>query len=144
MTYRYFTGTPLWPFGFGLSYGHFEFLGAPNATIHTTVADARTQPLCFEVVVTNSGMLSDVVVLAFIHSDHADATPNPKLANFTRESSLGGRRAVQLCVGGALPLVDDNGRARILPGEYRVTAGVEGGVGGSGAGSRVGTIVVKS
>ena len=143
MTYRYYTGTPLWPFGFGLSYAAFEFSSAPNATLHTTVASAPTHPLCFVVTVSNAGMPSDVVVLAFIHSDHPDATPNPKLANFVRESSLSGRRDVQLCVGVALPLVDDDGRSRILPGEYRVTVGAEGGVGGSGAGSKIGTIVVQ-
>ena len=55
----------------------------------------------------------------------------------------GETRAVRLCVGpDALPLVDDAGKARVLPGEYAVSAGVAGGVGGGGAGEVVGTIFV--
>ena len=145
VTYRYFDGTPLWPFGFGLSYTNFSFSGDKAATLHTTVAKAVTTPLCFSVLVTNSGaMASDVVVLGFVKSGHADAPRNPKLCDFVRESAIqpGAQREVQLCVGAALPLVDDAGNARVLAGEYSVTVGVEGGVGGAGAGSVVGTLVV--
>eukprot|EP00911_Craspedida_sp_UC1_P002879 UC1_evm1s2107 len=52
ITHRYFTGTPLWPFGFGMSYGNFIFASAahpaPVPVITTTVAHAETTPLCFE------------------------------------------------------------------------------------------------
>ena len=57
--------------------------------------------------------------------------------------SAGEQRAVKLCVGQALPLVDDNGKERILSGEYRVIVGVKGGVGGAGAGSVIGKIIVS-
>ena len=164
VTYRYFEGTPLWPFGFGLSYAAV-FFKAKNgsAVIHSIVAVPDYEHLCFEVYVTNVGsgvvdagagagagvgMAVDVVVLAFISSDHSDAPRNPKLADFGREDAIrvGEQRTVLVCIGPdySLPLVSDDGKERVLPGEYGVTVGVKGGVGGDGAGSLVGTIVVHA
>ena len=160
VTYRYFDGTPLWPFGFGLSYAPLSFRGDATATLHTTVATALAKPLCFGVNVSNTGgragagagaattgVASDVVVLGFVKSSHPDAPRNGKLCDFARERAVqpGETRTVKLCVGpDALPLVDDAGKTRVLPGEYTVSAGVAGGVGGAGAGSQVGTIVVAA
>jgi len=146
VTYRYFTGKPLWPFGFGLSYTDFSFSGDDTAVVHTTVAAAKSASLCFSVHVKNAagGMPSDVVVLGFIKSDHADAPPNPKLCDFVREAAVrpAEQREVKLCVGAALPLVSEAGEERVLPGEYVITVGVKGGVGGVGAGSVVGKLNV--
>ena len=145
VTYRYFDGTPLWRFGFGLSYTEFSFHGDTAATVHTTVAQAATASLCFSAQVKNTGsMTSDVVLLGFVQSAHADAPRNPKLCDFVRQAAIapGAQRKVELCVGAALALVDDAGNERVLPGEYIVTVGVKGGVGGVGAGSVVGTLLV--
>jgi hypothetical protein len=92
---------------------------------------------------------SDVVVLSFIGSDHPDAPRNPKLCDFAREGGVkpGEEREVRLCVdalGSALALVNDKGEQRVLPGEYTITAGVQGGVGGAGAGSVIGKVVVAA
>ena len=66
-----------------------------------------------------------------------------RAAHVDTRSEPGETRAVRLCVGpDALPLVDDAGKARVLPGEYTVSAGVAGGVGGAGAGGVIGTIVI--
>ena len=111
-----------------------------------SVDAAHHQHLCFAVTVLNTaGMVTDVVVLGFIESSHPEAPPNSKLAAFERESRLevGDQRVVQLCVGSALPLVDENGIENILEGSYRVLAGVKGGIGGDGAGATIGTIVVR-
>ena len=106
------------------------------------------KPLCFNVSITNTGLSSfkkpsDVVVLAFLKSDHVDA-PIAKLGDFKRLSKIqvGETRSVSLCVEKRIPLVNEHGEERILPGNYTVSAGVKGGVGGSGAGTTIGTIVL--
>jgi len=145
VTYRYFEGTPLWPFGFGLSYGDVVFSGDAAAVVHTSVGAVGSQPVCFNVTVHNRGGLrTDVAVLAFVESDHADAPRNSKLADFVRESAVevGEWRKVQLCVDKALPLVDAQGLECVLEGEYRVIVGVKDGVGGAGAGTLMGTVIV--
>jgi hypothetical protein len=152
VTYRYFDGVPLWPMGHGLSYAEFTFSGDAAATLHTTVATAERQPLCFSATVTNAvhaAMASDVVLLAFIGSKLPDAPRNPKLCDFQREAAVrpGEARAVKLCVdslGAALALVDARGEQRVVPGEYTVTVGVRGGVGGAGAGSVIGKVIVAA
>lgn len=151
VTYRYFEGTPLWPFGFGLAYTNFLFTGNASAAIHTTVAKAESQPLCFKTQVKNSGghVTQDVVLLGFIGSDHTDAPRNPKLCDFTREAAVrpNEQREVSLCVdslGPALALVNDVGEQHVLPGKYTITVGVKGGIGGAGAGSVIGTVVVEA
>ena len=105
-----------------------------------------------EVGVTNTGKGSwtfDVVVLGFITSGHADQAVNPKLFDFVRVGSVRPheQRAVKLCVnaiGETLALVNDDGLQRVLPGKYVLSAGVKGAVGGSGAGSQVGTVFVSA
>jgi len=152
VTYRYFEGEPLWPFGFGLSYADFAFAGDAGATLHTTVAAAESAPLCFHMSVTNTGaaaVTADVVVLGFISSSLPDAPRNPKLCDFAREAAVapGEKRGVKLCVGAlgaALALVDDAGVQRVLPGSYTITAGVKGAVGGAGAGAVIGTLIVSA
>ena len=147
ITYRYFDGTPLWPFGFGMSYANLLFSGNASAVVHTTVKAAASEPLCLAVtVIHQGGPVSDVVLMGFISSDHTDAPRNGKLCDFAREGAIepGQRRTVHLCVGKALPLVDEHGHERVLTGEYTVRAGVSGGVGGAGAGSVVGKVIVSA
>ena len=50
-TYRYFAGTPLYPFGYGLSYTKFAYSGLklPSQSIKAG------EPLVVEATVTNTG-----------------------------------------------------------------------------------------
>jgi beta-glucosidase len=161
VTYRYFQGEPLWPFGHGVSYGHFEFEpAAPDAILKTTVSTSSDNPLCFNVTVNaaKGGMVSDVVVLGFLQPQHQSAIdsitkklPNPQLCDFTRLAAVapGTERKVSLCVDGlgpGLQHVSEDGSKTVLPGEYVMTVGVKskGSVGGSGAGAVIGKVLVSA
>jgi beta-glucosidase len=80
-TYRYFTGTPLWPFGYGLSYTSFSYRGLklPNAPVHAG------SPVRASVEVTNSGKIAgdEVVQLYLSFPDRAGA-PIRALRGFRR------------------------------------------------------------
>jgi beta-glucosidase len=165
VTYRYFQGQPLWPFGFGMSYGVFEFKPtAPNAILKTNVSTAssshRNDALCFSVTVSaaEGGLESDVAVLGFLQPQHQSAIdvitkklPNPQLCDFTRLAAVkpGSERKVSLCVDGlgpGLEHVSEDGSKTVLPGEYVMTVGVksEGNVGGTGAGAVIGRVLVSA
>lgn len=73
-TYRYFIGTPLYPFGYGLSYTTFAY------------SDASLLGDILSVTVKNTGAMDgDEVVQAYIHADGSpEAAPNGKLCAFRR------------------------------------------------------------
>ncbi len=165
VTYRYFQGKPLWPFGFGMSYGAFEFKPAvPDAILKTTVSalssPGKNDALCFNVTVSaaKDGLESDVAVLGFLQPQHQSAIdvvtkklPNPQLCDFTRLAAVkpGDKQQVSLCVDGlgpGLQHVSEDGSKTVLPGEYVMTVGVksEGSVGGAGAGAVIGRVVVSA
>merc|ERR1712039_534636 len=67
-TYRYFTGEPLWPFGFGLSYTDFKLrvLSGPAARVPQHAGGAGKDYAELQLEVENVGtMAGDEVVLAF-------------------------------------------------------------------------------
>jgi beta-glucosidase len=73
-TYRYFTGTPLYPFGYGLSYTRFAY---EKAQVHSDVLTVTLR--------NAGGMDGDEVVQIYIHADDSPyKTPNPKLCAFKR------------------------------------------------------------
>ncbi len=73
-TYRYFTGKPLYPFGFGLSYTSFAY---ENPVVNDDV---------LTVTLRNTGNVdADEVVQVYIQAvSSKDATPNPRLCAFKR------------------------------------------------------------
>ena len=73
-TYRYYTGTPLYPFGYGLSYA--------DMTLSDLVADRERA----EVTVTNrSAFAAEEVVELYMKDEKSpDAPPNPVLCGFRR------------------------------------------------------------
>ena len=80
-TYRYFTGTPLWPFGSGLSYTTFSYRGLtlPKAPFK---AD---QPIQAAVTVTNSGQTAgDEVVQLYLSFPDVAGAPVRALRGFRR------------------------------------------------------------
>ena len=80
-TYRYFTGTPLWPFGYGLSYTSFSYgdLALPKAPIRAG------QPIHASVKVTNSGAAAgDEVVQLYLEFPDVPGAPLRALRGFRR------------------------------------------------------------
>ena len=80
-TYRYFEGTPLYPFGYGLSYSKFSYSGL------TLPADAvkAGDPLTAEVTVTNSSnRAGDEVAQLYLTFPAAPGAPLRALRGFQR------------------------------------------------------------
>jgi beta-glucosidase len=80
-TYRYFRGTPLWPFGYGLSYTTFQYgrLSLPSAPVKAGA------PLHASVTVTNSGRLAgDEVVQLYLSFPDVPGAPIRALRGFKR------------------------------------------------------------
>ncbi len=79
-TYRYFTGKPLWGFGYGLSYTKFKY-GPVKLSTETLKAG---EPLTATVMVTNAGTVAgDEVVEAYVKTPQADG-PIHSLIGFER------------------------------------------------------------
>lgn len=72
-TYRYYTGKPLYPFGYGLTYG--------DTQVRSVSSDGRQA----RVKAVNCGAATEDVVQLYIHDALSpDAAPNPKLCGFQR------------------------------------------------------------
>jgi len=135
VTYMWYTGTPLWTFGWGLSYTTFNYSWSavqPHRSLTHQRYSARKvgtgkQVIMYNVTVTNTGRRSsDTTVLGFLSSQsHSDA-PIRKLFGFARirDLSPGESAWVLLTVPRqVLALVDDQGRQAIRPGHYAVNIG---------------------
>src|SRR6202000_3259434 len=66
-TYRYYTGSPEWGFGFGLSYSKFTYGPVMLPSNKLQAAEAAAAPLIAKVSVTNASPLAgDEVVEAYL------------------------------------------------------------------------------
>eukprot|EP00944_MAST-04C_sp_MAST-4C-sp1_P007923 g7923.t1 len=143
ITYKYYTGKPLWDFGFGLSYTKFSFK-VVSSTRLVVSTDAIFQhgsiyfqsggtvksPAAYDVNVTNTGTFdSECSVLGFVSSDHEDAPINKELFDFARVGPLqpGESTIVHLSLpASVLSIVNKDGEEYILPGNYNIEFGVKG------------------
>lgn len=157
ITYQHYRGTPLWEFGFGLSYTTFEFTWANNtdrgneqhtrATTHAVASGKK--PLAYKVTVRNTGKrASAVAVLAFIHIDDA-TSPSPsaplrELFNFTRVwLEEGASRTLEFTLGvDILSSTDNHGTQAVRPGRYTVAIGGMGRAGSEDDGAATTTLVL--
>ena len=120
-TYRYYTGKPLWGFGYGLSYTSFKYGPVKLSAAQLKAGD----PLTAVVTVSNAGgVTGDEVVQAYLKTPQKDA-PIHSLVAFERIAvAPGASRDVVLKIDPRqLSSVDEAGNRSILPGEYMLTIG---------------------
>jgi beta-glucosidase len=138
-TYRYFTGKPLYPFGYGLSYTTFSYtdLTLPKAAINAG------DPLTAEVTITNTGKREgDEVAQLYLSFPSVPGAPQRALRGFKRvHLNPGESRKVRFELKDRdLHMVSDAGEPIIAAGAYTVTIG--GGQPNTGAPVATGTFQV--
>ena len=127
-TYRYATWEPLYPFGFGLSYTRFLY-----RDLAVTPSKVPAGENCaVRLVVTNAGAVwGEEVVQLYLGALAAGDLETPveaplwSLVAFQRVALAPGEsRAVAFSVTPEMMmLVDDDGRAVLEPGQFRLVAG---------------------
>lgn len=121
-TYRYFTGEPLYPFGYGLSYSTFEYSGMKFSNPQLQAGS----PLDIEVDVKNTSKREgDEVVQAYISFPKVAGAPLKALRGFTRVHLNGGEsKHVKLTLGPRdLSYVNEAGDRLVAAGDYLITVG---------------------
>jgi beta-glucosidase len=120
-TYRYYSGKPLWGFGYGLSYSAFHY---GPLKLSTTAVPAG-QPLTATATVTNtSDLAGDEVVEAYLKTPQKDG-PIHSLVAFQRvHLDAGEKRDVSLELSPrSLSAVGKDGQRSILSGVYHLSVG---------------------
>jgi beta-glucosidase len=121
-TYRYFTGSAIYPFGFGLSYSKFTY-----APLTLTPAGGGPQlGLSVSTEVLNSDTRAGAeVAQLYLNFPDAPGTPRVALRGFLRVSlNPGERRKVEFDLSSRdLSSVTENGSREVIPGAYRVSIG---------------------
>ncbi|HEY1806638.1 MAG TPA: glycoside hydrolase family 3 C-terminal domain-containing protein [Terracidiphilus sp.] len=139
-TYRYFTGTPLYSFGYGLSYTKFAYSGL---TVPTDAVEAG-KAAEFEATVTNTGSRAgDEVAELYLKFPNVAGAPRVALRGFKRvhlEPGASTKVHFQLDPR-ALSMVTDLGVPTVADGQYTVSVG--GGQPDTGAPVVTGTFNVK-
>ena len=145
-TYKWYTGSPVYAYGYGLHYTTFElsWASAPSKTyniqelISKSGASLSQAPFLdsaafdtFSVHVRNTGhTISDYITLAFVSGEFGPKPfPNKQLVSYTRLSGVepGKTSVASLPVTiGSLARADEQGNQWLYPGEYKITIDVPG------------------
>jgi beta-glucosidase len=129
-TYRYFEGTPLYPFGYGLSYTTFSYSGLSGPA----EAVAAGNPAGFDVTVTNTGSKAgDEVAQLYLEFPKVAGAPLKALRGFQRvHLEAGASQKVHFELKPRdLSMVTEAGEPMVAEGQYNVSVG--GGQPGTGA-----------
>lgn len=130
-TYRFYTGEPLWHFGFGLSYSTFSLQEDPAVSrqnMSLPAAYAKEVAPTYKVKVRNTGRFTaDEVVQAYfepanVKLTHTAPLPRRQLFDFQRvKLAPGDSIVVPIQVNSAsLVLADAKGNLVSAPGEYNI------------------------
>ncbi|KAJ7505520.1 glycoside hydrolase family 3 protein [Mycena galericulata] len=139
-TYKWFTGTPTYEFGTGLSFTSFNlgFSGAPKASydIQSLISSGRSAAHLdlapfdtFSVSVHNTGRVaSDFVSLLFVKTTAGPAPfPNKQLISYARTKAIGAGQSAEASLPvtlGSIARVGDDGSAWLYPGDYTLLVDV--------------------
>jgi beta-glucosidase len=139
-TYRYFAGTPLYPFGYGLSYTKFAYskLTLPSAAVEAG------KPVVVEATVTNTGTRAgDEVAQLYLSFPAVPGAPLRALRGFERvHLELGASQTVRFELEPRdLSMVTEAGEPIVAEGAYTVSVG--GGQPDTGAPAVAGSFTVK-
>jgi beta-glucosidase len=122
-TYRYFTGRPLYPFGYGLSYTTFAYR-------NLTVDPPQVKPgeaVTVRVEVENTGARSGEEVVQLYLQDSQASLPVPRLQlqGFTRiHLEPGEKRTVEFTLSGEqMKFADEDGNWILEDGQFRIWVG---------------------
>jgi len=121
-TYKYYTGTPIWPFGYGLSYTQFDL--AWNGTApHPTISNQDNTPASFSVNVTNIGKVAGDEVLQVYMKLPNDTLIVRQLIAFERvHLGAGESQIVEFVINrNNLIVGDQNGDLGCQAGDYAIT-----------------------
>ena len=121
-TYRYFTGEPLYPFGYGLSYSSFRYSQLKLASHQLKATDS----LHVEAYVENLGSREgDEVVELYLSFPNTPGFPRHALRGFQRiHLSPGQRKLLSFTLNSRdLSAVDKAGTRIVAPGRYQVSLG---------------------
>lgn len=131
-TYQWYTGTPVYEYGYGLHYTNFT-VSIQNMDSSYSISDLmkgcneKYKDKCafqeVNVDVQNSGSTtSDYVTLGFLTGSHGPAPyPKKRLVAYTRlhDVSAGSQSTAKLDLTlGSLGRVDENGNTMLYPGDY--------------------------
>jgi len=133
-TYRYFSGEPLYGFGYGLSYTRF---GYSAGKLSSSRAQAG-QPLKVQVEVKNEGERDGAETIeAYLIPEHAAGAPLRQLVGFEKtQLRRGESKTMQMTLTPReLSLVSADGTRSVEPGEYKLY------VGGGQPGQSTGTML---
>jgi beta-glucosidase len=121
-TYKYFTGSPLYPFGHGLSYTQFSY-----GKLKVTKSVKAGENVEISATVTNSGRLAGDEVVELYVTDREASAPVPirKLAGFRRVSLAPGasEKVMFTLAPRELSLITDDSRRIIEPGVFDFSVG---------------------
>jgi len=122
-TYRYFSGEPLYPFGFGLSFTHFSY-----GHLEVSRAPIRTgENLRVSAEVKNTGAMGgdEVVQLYLTRMNSPVPVPIRSLAGFARAHLASGEsRVINFTLNPRMmSVINNEGKRTVPPGRFRIEVG---------------------
>jgi beta-glucosidase len=122
-TYRYMAAEPLYPFGFGLSYTRFAYTDLTME--HERIRAGESLPIRFTLANLGAVEAEEVAQIYLSDLEASVAVPLHKLIDFQRVRLKPGERQTVECAitPEMMALIDDDGVARLEPGQFRITVG---------------------